>query len=223
MSRLEEVTDHMYVLAVLAWYLTGFASAAALIHLGHSRTAMWSAAALIGGVLLVLAVIAVVRRPDAVHRHGRIAVVDLTDPARGPGAVGVVALVDDDDGAVADAAARLRQPGEMVVIVRRVGHEASSPWIDTGELHWAHQQLDFAARRVHEPCRTLISSGSLPDVVRDAADGVTPRLLVAFADGRGQYRRRVLQHVAAALGCPLLLVPSRNRHVSTAPGQSVSA
>lgn len=201
----------MELAGVAAWYVGGFISAAVLIRHGHTRTVMWFCAILLGGLLAGPALVCVVRRSHIVHHHGP------SEGAPPPSPSAVLALLDsDDDGAVADVAGRLRRTGELVVVVGRVGHEASTPWLDTGERQRVSRQLAFACRRIDEPCHTVVSSGFLPDVVRDAGQDLTVRLLVAPAQGTGRHRRVDLEHVAAELGCPLLLVPSHAPHAAGA-------
>lgn len=205
----------MSILVIVSWYLAGAWGAAWMVHRGHAAVP-WSIGAALLGALLWAFALPVARR---VGRRVRWATVPLPEPAGGRVVLGLV----DDEGAVAATAASAASPADLLLAVRRVGFEAESRAVDTGELDRAHRALDFARRLWPGTTVTCVASGSLVDLVEDLARPHHPALIVRSRLAAGSWRRDLRRSVrlGARTGAPVLHAPADVARTAPAPRSTV--
>lgn len=194
----------MSVAIVLSWYVCGAWAAGWMVHRGHSATPWWVGAALLGGMLWAFAF------PCA--RSSGSGVRWLGDPPRiRPDERVVVGLLDEVGDVAGTAASVSRDPGHLVM-VHRVGREAASSLVDTGEADVAAARFDSARRRWPGPADLRVGSGPANSLVAEAVAGRPPDLVVRGAATGWTWRmamRRSLE-LGHAFGVPILHAPGRS-------------
>ncbi len=194
----------MSIALIVSWYLCGAWAAGWMVQRGHSPVPWWVGAAVLGALVLVLAV-PVARRAG---RAIRWAVAPLPTAPEDRVVVGLV----DDEGAVVSTARTVARTDDVLVAVRGVGFEATSRLVDTGELERADAAMAVASRRWPGQTRTAIGCGPLPELVATVTDAHRPSVIVRGPLAplwRSDLRRSV--QLGAAMGRPVLHAPAALR------------
>lgn len=193
----------MSIAIVLSWYLCGAWAAGWMVHRGHSATPWWVGAALLGGMLWAFA-FPCARISGAGARWIRDA------PQIGPHQRVVVGLLDEA-GDVAGTATSVAGSDDHLVVLHRVGREASSTLVDTGETELAEARCRASKGRWPGPATLRVGSGPAIDLVTDVTPGRTPDLVVRGAATGWTWRLDMRRSVelGTALGIPILHAPAQ--------------
>ena len=192
------------VIAVIAWYASGALAAWLLVRRGHSASLWAIAAALVGGLVLVALVVSVLR-PQRV-RLDEVAA-SIGDPDRPLGHRLAVWLDADEEGpSLARSLGTVPIRPDEVCLIRRIGFEANSRWIDTGERSAAARQVRWihvAPRAAH---RRFLASGPVGNV----SAAVSAAGAVSFHVLGARHRRRLVddaEPLLHATGIPVVVLP----------------
>ncbi len=192
----------MSIAVVLSWYLGGAWAAAWMIRRGHSATPWCIGAALLGGLLWSVAL------PSArsADRRVRWAVESGTESTVGRVIVGLV----DERGAVVESAGSAFRPEDHLVAVHRMGIEAMSSLIETGERAEASRRARDVQARWPGSMETRIGSGPREAVLDSALAGRRPALFVRGPVTGWGWRAGLRRSIAlgTTFGCPVLHAPS---------------
>lgn len=151
------------IIVIVSWYAGGFAVAASMIDSGRSPALWWTAAAVCGGAVAVMALASVVLA--RAHPVPPFPSVDVDEPH----VLGVVSP-DGDVEAVVDqlhpsAFGSSDRPSTPAVLVCTVPDEAFRGLVETGDLRRATETRWLAARLLGPGARTVTTSGR-PDRTR---------------------------------------------------------
>ena len=193
----------MSIALVLSWYLSGAWAAAWMIRRGHSATPWCIGGALVGGLLWAVAL----PSARAASRCVRWTVED--DAAERHAGRLIVGLVDEP-GAVAESARSVFRPDDNLMVLHRMGIEAMSSVVETGEQAEAARRVRDAQERWPGPTEARIGAGPRDAVLEDALARRRPALLVRGPvtgwDWRTGMRRSI--ELGASFGCPVLHAPA---------------
>lgn len=195
------------ILVVIGWYATGFVIVRGLIDHGHSPTMWWVAAALLGAMVAVPAVLA------TIWRHRAPVELDLVHRSPFPSSgmhVLAVAPIDRLNAAIEAIPASVGQRTELVTVVGTVGYEAFSAGIGTGEREHAAASM----RSLIRPCSTADNRIVTTDGPRQLTAvfeevGVPDIVVNRPRPGRGSTRRALekILELSAAHDVPVLIAP----------------
>ncbi|MGK2929382.1 MAG: hypothetical protein ACSLFO_07375 [Acidimicrobiales bacterium] len=193
----------MSIALVLSWYLGGACAAAWMVRRGHSATPWCIGAALVGALLWAAAL------PSSLltDRRVRWAAEDgVRDDDAGRLVVGLV----DEPGAVTESARSMFQPDDHLVILHRMGIEAVSSVVETGEQAEAVRRVQDVRSRWPGSAETRVAAGPREAVLEQALAGRRPGVFVRGAVTGWGWRTGVRRSVAlgATFGCPVLHAPA---------------
>ncbi|WP_436794850.1 hypothetical protein [Actinospongicola halichondriae] len=195
------------IFVVIGWYVTGFLVARALIDHGHSPMMWWVAAALLGAMVTLPAVIA------TIWAHRVPVALDLVERSPSPSSVMhvvAVAPIDRLEGAVDAIPTPVGRRTDLVTVVGTVGYEAFSHAVETGER--AHAAASM--RSLIRPCsitdnRIVTTEGPRQLAAVFDEVGVPDIVVLGTRPGRIPTRRafeRSLE-LSAAHDVPVLITP----------------